>query len=84
MENRRYWVGTCPLCQQGRLILQRNDKTLKLYAHCEECEEGYREPADIDAGKGFLTLAEIYETSDPDRTQIMISPWWDRVRGVVQ
>jgi len=76
-----YWVGSCPLCRQGRIVLQRNNRSGTIYAHCEECEQGYAEPADRDAGRGFLTLALDYETSDPDWTAIEGSPWAEHVLG---
>ncbi|POR54262.1 hypothetical protein [Bosea psychrotolerans] len=76
-----HWVGTCPLCRQGRLILLRNDSSLAIYAHCEECEQGYQDPANIDTARSFLTLDHDYETSDPSLTEIARSQWHGRVRG---
>lgn len=76
-----HWAGTCPLCRQGRLILQRNDSSRAIYAHCEECEQGFDQPADAAASKGFLTLSLDYDSSNPDLTEIMRSPWAGHVTG---
>ncbi|WP_411034589.1 hypothetical protein [Shinella sp. BYT-45] len=73
---RLYHVGTCPLCNQGRLFLQKNLNASVIYAHCEECEHGYRSPGDIGfPDRGFLTLTEDYDTDDPTREEISRSEW---------
>lgn len=79
-----YWAGPCPLCRQGRLILQRNDATGAIYGHCEECEHGFDEPADVDAARGFLTLTRDYQSSDPNRVEIERSAWAARVNGLIE
>jgi hypothetical protein len=51
-----YHIGKCPLCAQGRLLLFRNSETGDIYGHCEECEQGYLTPEELEAaGGGFLT-----------------------------
>ncbi len=71
-----YHVGTCPLCNQGRLWLQKNLTTSAIYAHCEECDQGYLSPEDIKiASGGFLTLMEDYETEDPTGEDVENSVW---------
>jgi hypothetical protein len=51
-----YHVGNCPACRNGRLFLFRETDTGDVYGHCEECEQGFRSPDEIDANSGFLTL----------------------------
>lgn len=71
-------VGTCPQCKQGRLYLQKDLTSLTLYAHCEECESGFRRPEDLKSPHGgFLTLLEDYETENPTMEEISSSVWVD-------
>ncbi len=51
-----YHVGNCPACRNGRLFLFRETDTGDVYGHCEECEQGFRSPDEIDANSGFPTL----------------------------
>ncbi len=52
----QYHVGNCPTCRNGRLFLFRVTDTGDVYGHCEECEQGFRSPEEIEANSGFLTL----------------------------
>jgi hypothetical protein len=72
-----YSVGTCPRCNhQGRLYLQKDLSSLTLYAHCEECESGFRKPEDLKSPhSGFLTLLEDYESENPTIEEISRSVW---------
>jgi hypothetical protein len=72
-----YSVGTCPQCDhQGRLYLQKDLTSLTLYAHCEECESGFRKPDDLEPPhRGFLTLLEDYETENPTMEEVSRSVW---------
>ncbi|MBB4483133.1 hypothetical protein [Rhizobium etli] len=72
-----YYVGTCPRCDhQGRLYLQKDLTDRTLYAHCEECESGFRKPEDLKSPHGwFLTLLEDYETENPSMEEISRSVW---------
>lgn len=74
-----YAVGTCPQCNhQGRLYLQKDMTSLTLYAHCEECESGFRKPEDLEPPqRAFLTLLEGFETENPTMEEISQSAWAD-------
>lgn len=76
-----YGVGTCPQCShQGRLFLQKDLTSQTLYAHCEECEWGFRAPEDIEhPHRAFLTLLEEFETENPTEDEISRSPWAHRI-----
>ena len=58
MTTLRLHVGQCPLCRQGRLFLFRSVENGQVYAHCEECEQGYRSPDELQYECGFPTLAD--------------------------
>lgn len=72
-----YCVGTCPFCDhQGRLFLQMDLSRHTVYAHCEECEQGYRHPQDLTSHNGgFLTLLEDGESREPTAEEVARSEW---------
>jgi hypothetical protein len=74
---RLYYVGTCPQCDnQGRLCPQKDMTRQMIYAHCEECECGFRKPEDVmQPHRAFLTLLEEYETVNPTEDEISQSSW---------
>jgi len=76
-----YSVGTCPECHhQGQLYLQKDLTSQTLYAHCEECECGFRAPEDLEVPRRtFLTLLEDFETENPTEDEISRSPWAGRI-----
>ena len=59
----QYWYKVCPRCDgQGRLFIQRDCATGKLYLHCEECEFGFRDPLRCNsASDGFLAIDVEFE-----------------------
>ena len=67
-----FHVGQCPSCRQGWLILQRNLSSEDIYAHCEECEQGFITPGDL-----VLTVLDKYdyETENPTREEISRTVW---------
>jgi hypothetical protein len=72
-----FWFQTCPVCRhQGRLIITRDDTHQSLYLHCDECEQGWRNPDEAHLPeKSFLTLAETYDTSFPTAAEIDAAGW---------
>lgn len=34
----KYWNGTCPICEQGNLVIERDTTNNRLVLHCDECE----------------------------------------------
>lgn len=71
-----YWYNTCPACNQGRLIITKNITASTLYLHCEECEQGWPTPNDVDLKiNNFLTLLEDYETEIPSLEEISNYGW---------
>lgn len=55
----QFHAGNCPSCRNGRLFLFRESETGDVYGHCEECEQGYRSPEEIEGKSGFLTYSTI-------------------------
>lgn len=77
-----YWFKECSFCHQGRLIIVYDVTNLRLYLHCEECERGWLDPAEAEnAGKGFLTLLESFETEMPSLKTIENMGWLEYVGG---
>ena len=73
---RFFWYTECPLCRQGRLLIARDLSSDALYLHCEECEQGWRDPnVAADPSAGFLTLSEEFEMEFPDETCIDERGW---------
>lgn len=68
-----FWFKNCPLCNQGRLLIAKNDSANKLYLHCEECEQGYEDPLNL--SKSFLTLDKDFEMSWPTEAEIDSMGW---------
>ncbi len=65
------WYKSCPLCNQGRLFVMRDSTNERLYLHCEECEWGFRNPADVYVGGPmFLTLLEEFDAAPATEEEI--------------
>lgn len=82
-----YWTRNCPRCGQGRLLIMKDRSRGALYLHCEECEWGWRNPADAAAGvveKAFLTLTEEFESSVASLQEIEAQGWSSYVTGEFQ
>lgn len=71
-----YHIGQCPSCRQGRLFLFRNLTTGDVYGHCEECEQGYLTPDELEAkGGGFLTLVDDADAEWATEEEVGRSVW---------
>jgi uncharacterized protein (DUF983 family) len=70
-----YYAGSCPSCHNGRLFLFRESETGDVYGHCEECEQGYRTPAEIESNCGFLTLLHDADADWATEDEISRSVW---------
>lgn len=68
-------LGQCPFCRQGRLYAYREEDSGDIYLHCEECEQGYRNPEALSANHSFLTLDEPGEARAASREEILHSSW---------
>ena len=77
-----YWYKTCPFCNQGRLFVFNNNKTDKLYLHCEECERGYNDIENIDKEHSFLTLSEDFDAVAATEKDINNAGWHSMVLNV--
>jgi hypothetical protein len=71
----RYWFKGCPRCNgQGRLFIQRERSSGRLYLHCEECEFGFFDPERSDqTTDGFLAIDVDFEL--PDLKEIESQEW---------
>lgn len=70
-----FYAGSCPSCHNGRLFLFRESDTGDVYGHCEECEQGYRTPAEIESNSGFLTLLNDADADWATEAEISRSVW---------
>jgi uncharacterized protein (DUF983 family) len=71
-----FHIGQCPQCRQGRLFLFRNVETGDIYGHCEECEQGYLSPDDLEAEQGgFLTLLDDADAEWATQEEVARSVW---------
>lgn len=53
----RFWYENCPVCDQGRVFVQRKTSSRDLFLECEECYTGWNNPHDLsDADSGFLSI----------------------------
>ncbi|MET3793230.1 hypothetical protein [Aquamicrobium terrae] len=72
----RFHIGTCPSCREGRLFLFRNLVSGDVYGHCEECEQGYNTPDDLEAKNGgFLTLLDQDDAEWAAEEEVGRSVW---------
>jgi len=72
-----YWYESCSACKgQGRLLIQEDVTNGRLYLHCEECEMGWLDPAEVkDSKKGFLTLQVDFESRNPTPATLAQFGW---------
>jgi len=70
-----YHVGNCPACRNARLFLFREIDTGDVYGYCEECEQGFRNPDEIRANSGFLTLLNESDANWATQEEIGRSVW---------
>ncbi|WP_338849512.1 hypothetical protein V8J88_10805 [Massilia sp. W12] len=68
-----YWFCPCIACDgQGRLVIQRDIKTGRLFLHCDECLRSWDNPRDVnDRKKCHPDLRENYEEIDLPEIQRM-------------
>lgn len=72
----RFHIGICPLCRQGRLMLFRNTASDDVYGHCEECEQGYLSPDELEGRTGgVLTLQSDEEAEWATAEEVRRSVW---------
>jgi hypothetical protein len=71
----QFHAGNCPSCQNGRLFLFCESETGDVYAHCEECEQGYRSPEEVEGKSGFLTLLNDSDAEWATEDEISRSVW---------
>ena len=73
MEN-YFWYKTCPVCVgEGRLFITEDLSRKRLYLHCEECESGFPDPAQLE--NSFLTLNKDYKYKLADFETIKNYGW---------
>jgi hypothetical protein len=72
---KNYHVGNCPGCRNGRLFLFCEAETGDVYGHCEECEQGFRSPDEIETNSGFLTLLNESDADWATAEEIGRSVW---------
>lgn len=71
-----YWSRFCPTCKEEGQLFIVEDLTLKrLYLHCDECEQGFVDPRDVDSGECFLTLTRDYDYKIADLATIERYGW---------
>ena len=57
-------------------MIQEDVTNGRLYLHCEECEMGWLDPAQIkDVAKGFLTLHADFESRNSTRDTLTLFGW---------
>lgn len=78
-----FWFKICPLCKQGRLFVFKNLSNGKLYLHCEECEQGYYNPNELNKENAFLTLTENFEATEATAEDIKEFKW-DRYDLIIE
>lgn len=71
----KYHVGNCPSCRNGRLFLFHEVDTGDVYGHCEECEQGFRSPDEVETNSGFLTLLNESDADWATEAEIGRSVW---------
>ncbi len=71
----RFHIGQCPMCRQGRLLLFRSLATGDVYGHCEECEQGYLKPDDLNLKGGFLTTLDDSDAEWATAEEVGRSVW---------
>lgn len=79
-----YWTSTCARCGQGRLLVFLDTTADDLYLHCEECEQGWRDPVaaqEGDLSASFLTLEEEFESVAATAAEIEKRGWANHIEG---
>jgi hypothetical protein len=71
-----FWFRECTVCEQGRLVFMEDTTNDRIYLHCEECEQGFWSPDDVqDPEKSFLTLTEDFEAEPATEERIAALGW---------
>lgn len=74
-----YYVGGCPVCEQGLLLIAKCHSRDELFVVCDECETSWAEPAEVgrprDPSYGRVehiikdvcgeVIAEVYGRKEP-------------------
>jgi hypothetical protein len=79
-EKNYAWIGVCPICNQGRQIVARQDRTQQLYIVCEECESEWRSPQearDINSATRGVFGKHTFLTRD----ELLSNPWMAYLHG---
>lgn len=73
---RYFWCHECSFCRQGRLLIATDISSGTLYLHCEECERGWRNPAEASQPQtSFSTLSEEFDMRFPGEAEIDEAGW---------
>ena len=68
-----FWYKSCETCDEGRLFIVEDLSRRRLYLHCEECEQGFDDPLNLNAG--FDTLDLEYSCALADRQTVQNYGW---------
>ena len=74
MAEKQQTIGSCYLCKQGMLMVEKEISSGKMILHCDECEAEWENPEDALKGEN-ATRFKYGRTTDPTYEEILAIGW---------
>jgi hypothetical protein len=73
MNDDKFKVKWCPVCDQGWVVIAKDKKTGKLFCYCKECETEWTQPQDVGVKVGTHNAFGV--ASEPTIKDISVAGW---------
>ena len=70
----QYWYMNCPVCQQGRLLVEMRDDVKELFLECEECSRAWRTPEQVSVRENAFLALDIGSHAASEE-EIRLADW---------
>ena len=74
MAEKQQTIGSCPICKQGMVMVEKEISSGKMILHCDECEAEWENPEDALKGENG-TRFKYGRTADPTYEEILAIGW---------
>jgi transcription elongation factor Elf1 len=73
----KYWYRTCPICDQGNLIIDQDVTNRRMVLHCDECDWVFLTEEQVTARRGAFNavVEQNIELEPATEVQIMAGGW---------
>ena len=71
---KKYFIGSCPICKQGMLEILKEKKTGRLFISCDECEADWETPREALSNQGATRFH--YDLADSTTPQEIETTGW--------